>query len=403
MSNQKTMKVAGVLLLSALMLFSASAVTANTTKQSLSITKYTGHGSSSFVPTMDDAWLHYDDGTCVNSIGLTSGGTFEGAIRLTPTELGPYNGWYLTEIKFFHGAPGYDQPSHSGMIKIYGAQSATHPGTLITSEPYTTPEGADWFEVPLSSPVTIDATHDYWFSVQITHAAGEYPLGVDAGPAVDGKGDWVSTGGSWIELQTIPLDYNWCIYGKVSTELTDIIPPTTTCTLNGVMQGGVYITDVTATLTATDAGSGVNYTMYKVDSGGWNTYTGPFLVNGNGVHTIHYYSVDNVGNIEAEKTTTFTIQYPIQITIKGGLGITATIKNNGTTDLIGAAWSIDVSGGIILVGKSKTGTANIAAGSSVTEKDLVIGFGKPTITVTVGDVSATATGTVLLFFVLGVQ
>jgi hypothetical protein len=160
---------------------------------------------------------------------------------------------------------------------------------------------------------------------------------------------------------------------------------------------------VTSTLTATDPGSGVNYTMYKVDSGTWTTYTAPFIIKGNGLHTIHFYSIDNAGNIETEKTTTFTIQYPIQITIKGGLGISATIKNNGTTTVTNMNWSIDLSGGIILLGKSNTGTiANLAAGQQIKVSDFVFGFGKPVITVTVGDSTATATGTVLLFFVIGV-
>jgi cytochrome c len=182
----------------------------------------------------------------------------------------------------------------------------------------------------------------------------------------------------------------------------DTTPPVTTCALTGTMQGGVYITDVTATLTATDDMSGVNYTMYKIDNGVWTMYSVPFIITGNGEHTIYFYSVDNAGNIETTKTSVFTIQYPLQITIKGGLGITATIKNNGTTDLTGLTWKIELSGGIILIGKTKTGTVDIAAGSSVTEKDFVFGFGKPTITVTAGDISATATGTVILFFVIGV-
>ncbi len=73
----------------------------------------------------------------------------------------------------------------------------------------------------------------------------------------------------------------------------DTTPPATTCELEGTMEGGVYITDVTATLSATDAGSGVNYTMYKIDDGAWTTCTQtpegslePFIVSGNGEHTI---------------------------------------------------------------------------------------------------------------------
>jgi hypothetical protein len=105
-------------------------------------------------------------------------------------------------------------------------------------------------------------------------------------------------------------------------------------------------------------------------------------------------------------TTTATISPPAPViaigNITGGLGISAVIKNVGTADATGVTWKINLSGGFILVGKSKTGTADITAGGSVTVKDFVIGFGKTTITVTAGTATKTATGTVLLFFVMKV-
>jgi len=47
-----------------------------------------------------------------------------------------------------------------------------------------------------------------------------------------------------------------------------------------------------------------------------------------------FYSIDNAGNQEAEKNSTFLLQQKslINITIKGGFGISATIKNTGTTN-----------------------------------------------------------------------
>jgi hypothetical protein len=147
----------------------------------------------------------------------------------------------------------------------------------------------------------------------------------------------------------------------------------------------------------------VNYTMYKVDDGPWTMYSVPFYVTGNGEHTIAFYSVDNAGNIETTKTSVFTIQYPIMITIKGGLGVSAVIKNNGTTDVTNLSWNIQLGGGIILVGKTKGGTIEtLAAGEEQTVRDFVVGLGKLTITVTAGDTEVTGTGMVILFFVIGV-
>ncbi len=58
----------------------------------------------------------------------------------------------------------------------------------------------------------------------------------------------------------------------------DTTPPVTTCTLNGDYTGGIYFSNVTVTLNATDYESGVNYTKYKLDDGAWMTYTTPFIV-----------------------------------------------------------------------------------------------------------------------------
>jgi hypothetical protein len=60
--------------------------------------------------------------------------------------------------------------------------------------------------------VTVDATQDLWFSIEVDNIpAGAYPLGVDAGPVVDGKSDWASLdgGATWVELQIYGLDNNW--------------------------------------------------------------------------------------------------------------------------------------------------------------------------------------------------
>jgi hypothetical protein len=185
----------------------------------------------------------------------------------------------------------------------------------------------------------------------------------------------------------------------------DSVPPVTTCTLAGTFEDPVYTSDVTVTLTATDAQSGVNYTMYKIDSGEWTVYTTPFVVTADGAHTVLFYSVDIAGNQETEKSSTFTIEHQISvtITIKGGLGVSATIKNTGTTDLTDITWTITLDGKMIFLGKTKTNTiAALAAGEEVIVKDFVIGFGKTGIAVEAGNVAASASGTVLLFLVIGV-
>lgn len=189
--------------------------------------------------------------------------------------------------------------------------------------------------------------------------------------------------------------------------ITDVDPPVTTCILEGEMSGDVFISNVTVVLTAIDNGTGIDFTMYKLDTGDWTPYIGPFVVSNDGDHTVSFYSVDKIGNTETAKNKSFTIRHAItsiSITIKGGVGISATINNTGTTSLSNLSWKIQLNGGIILIGKTpKMGfIGTLEPGAETTVKDFVFGFGRPTIRVTVGDFEKNATGMILFFLVWGV-
>jgi hypothetical protein len=144
----------------------------------------------------------------------------------------------------------------------------------------------------------------------------------------------------------------------------------------------------------------VNYTMYKIDSGSYAKYTAPIVYNETGAHTITYYSVDNAGNIEDEQSQPFNV--PIMtVTIKGGLGISVSIANNGTATT-NINWRITVSG--LTFPKLSEGTLpSVAPGTAKTVKASVFGIGPTKITVTVNGYDKTARGFVLLAFVLGVK
>ncbi|KYK26382.1 hypothetical protein AYK20_09030 [Thermoplasmatales archaeon SG8-52-1] len=79
-------------------------------------------------------WLGFDDGTAVNALGLTSGGTFQYAIRLTPDELADWGGSSITSVKRHHD---WTTPfTMSGTVKIYGQGTSTSPGDLITEQDF---------------------------------------------------------------------------------------------------------------------------------------------------------------------------------------------------------------------------------------------------------------------------
>ena len=75
-----------------------------------------------------------------------------------------------------------------------------------------------------------------------------------------------------------------------------------------------YVSSATIKLTATDAGSGVANTYYKVDGGAQVAGTS-IAVSTLGAHTIEFWSVDVAGNVEAHKTASFTVTAPVPVDV----------------------------------------------------------------------------------------
>jgi len=102
--------------------------------------------------------------------------------------------------------------------------------------------------------------------------------------------------------------------------VTDDAPPVTALYLgspNYETSGVMYISDSTVVeLRATDSFSGKAKTYYKVDGGEWVDYA-PFVIETEGVHTIAYKSVDNVGNGEDVKIYTVIVDASSPMTIIG--------------------------------------------------------------------------------------
>jgi len=88
------------------------------------------------------------------------------------------------------------------------------------------------------------------------------------------------------------------------TYFVDNTPPTTT----HILQLESDNTEARISLIANDVGSGVNYTKYRVDFGDWATYSGTFIVNESGWHTIYFWSIDRLGNAEIEKNFSVLIE-----------------------------------------------------------------------------------------------
>jgi len=151
--------------------------------------------------------IHYD-GENDDAIGLTAGGTFMVAARFTPDELGPYYGDYdLTDVKLYIGDPGSQI-----ILKVWEGGSFGDPGTEIYSQDVSGSIVADsWNDLPVTPSITLTSPNEYWVGYEVTHGAGEYPAGCDAGPVVSGKGDWIYFNSAWDELQNYGFPNNWNI------------------------------------------------------------------------------------------------------------------------------------------------------------------------------------------------
>ena len=95
----------------------------------------------------------------------------------------------------------------------------------------------------------------------------------------------------------------------------------------------------------------------------------------------------------------------LTFSITGGLGVNLKITNNGTTNVSGVPWQIHVQGGILgRINKTVNGTIDIPAGGTTTVgTSMFLGLGSISITAKVADEEKTATGKILLFFVLGIK
>jgi hypothetical protein len=89
----------------------------------------------------------------------------------------------------------------------------------------------------------------------------------------------------------------------ISDFAADTTAPVTTATLSGTANSADwYREDVTMTLAATDAGSGVASTLYNNNGGAWTSYSAPVTITSEGTNSLQYYSTDAAGNVEAAQT-----------------------------------------------------------------------------------------------------
>ncbi len=107
----------------------------------------------------------------------------------------------------------------------------------------------------------------------------------------------------------------------------DANAPVTTAKVTGTAGiNGWYTSDVSVELSATDEGTGVKTTEYKVNDGEWITYSQAISLNTPGTTKVDYRSVDNAGNVETTQSLTVKIDKTAPVTTAK---VTGTEGTNG--------------------------------------------------------------------------
>lgn len=118
------------------------------------------------------------------------------------------------------------------------------------------------------------------------------------------------------------LDRVGNVEGPVAVAVTvlppDVLPPRTALAVGLPRFGAapIYVSSATPLgLTAVDdklavgdgAGLGVAQTLYAVDSGSFTVFSASFTIAAEGPHTLSFYSVDRIGNIEAVRISSIAV------------------------------------------------------------------------------------------------
>ncbi len=372
-------------------------------------------------------WLYFSESVVIapgTKIALNSGGT--AAVPVTPGSsvlCGPYTAVAGQNVSHLDFASG--NILIAGSITDYAGNPVSWPtvpssvwaGNNIVVDttpptPTVTPSGTATNQKPITFAITFSEAMNSFLStsnltvtngtigtlahssptnytVQVTPSAqGPVTLQVNAGSAYD-------------------MASNYNIASNIASVIYDTTAPATTASLAGTLgNNNWYTSNVTITLNASDSLSGVASTSYTIDNGSSQPYGTPFVVSGDGTHTVTYSSTDKAGNIETVHTVTIKIDATAP-------SINASAKNADNSPYTAGVWTnqdvtvhftaSDATSGLASVAADLTvsaegetdsvsGTAIDNAGNQapVTFKPILIDKTAPTATILSGPASLTS-------------
>jgi hypothetical protein len=267
------------------------------TRLSATADEYGNIVNKGFSPTQEHLGTSFTLTACGESSGRTATAAFTdgGAMNYSPnnqtlnlqSDSNPQSASFSQTVSAPRGNGNF-----TASLQVTGTGLTPLPAAWVSASPnplsYSTGTGTPTVFFPQTRTVTV--------TVPPLTPAGTYTAQVRVNPSITGVGVGPGT--------------------NLSVVVTsDNAPPNTTLSAvkaDATAYNGFDWTnqDVTVTLSATDTGTpatGVASTQYSIDGGPYQTYSAPFTISSEGLHTVTYFSTDNSGNAEGGHTFTVKI------------------------------------------------------------------------------------------------
>ena len=208
----------------------------------------------------------------------------------------------LRALAFYSNSAGSSYELYAGTT---GSLSRVATGTL---------EYGGYHTVDLPVPVVVPTGTTLSVAVKLTTPGALYPVAVegtfvgysDQATASAGQGYISANGTTWTDMDGA-ANASVCLKAFVDVITETDVPATSMSSAPASITVGWNRSTVTVSLVASDAGSGVSATYYRLNSGAATRYTAPVAVSSQGTNTLEYWSVDGVGNTEPTNSVTFKI------------------------------------------------------------------------------------------------
>jgi hypothetical protein len=211
---------------------------------------------------------------------------------------------------------GLDPGTYSAVITISSDNASNTPQTATVAlnlvEPFSitllTPNGGEKVKGGSFYNITWDAAGvgiDHIHLVYSTDSGASY-RDIVASTADSGAYEWTTPqiDSSTVLVKAVAEDTSNNALADDESDAAftiDSTPPETTATLSGTQgENDWYTSDVIVTLAAVDSLSDVKETRFRINTDLQQLYFSPFIIEG--LTACYYYSEDNAGNIEAEKS-----------------------------------------------------------------------------------------------------